>query len=350
MLASARREQAVLDGVGPGMTDAFDLLELGQGGPHDLLEVDEPVDDPLDDGVGEPGQAVEEPVATGLDRRVGRRAARSGDGGSPPPWPGRAAPRPAGGRARSTIPVDRRTPVAVLGGERHAVVADHELEGHGDAVGQLGRLQPDQSTVLTELDQVAVDLLGDPQDHLGRLHHPDDVADRHGVLDLEDRETVEGDVEAAPETLHGGESLIGAVVQPSDRLDGVFVVVAVDGDHRHRGRHRDDRDVDRSRHPLGGPVAGAGLGGWDRRVGHEMDVRPRDARSIGGDDDRAVHLRQLGQALRAELRIEQEPSRADGEDPRVVAEDDERTTLRPEDAIEPVTQRLPRCRHERARR
>ena len=57
--------------MGPGLTHALHLLELAQGGPHDLLQVDETLDDPLDDGVREAGQAVEQPVAAGLDPGLG---------------------------------------------------------------------------------------------------------------------------------------------------------------------------------------------------------------------------------------------------------------------------------------
>ena len=49
------------------------------------------------------------------------------------------------------------------------VVPDHQVEGPGHPVEQLGRLQADQAAVLAQLDQVAVHLLGDAQDHLGGL-------------------------------------------------------------------------------------------------------------------------------------------------------------------------------------
>ncbi len=40
-------------------------------------------------------------------------------------------------------------------------------------------------------------------------------------------------------------------------------------------------------------MAGAGLGGEDRRIRHQLDVRPGDLRRLGVEDDRAVHLRHL---------------------------------------------------------
>ena len=50
-----------------------------------------------------------------------------------------------------------------------------------------------------------------------------------------------------------------------------------------------------------------------------MHVGPGDAGGVGGQDDGAVHLGQLREALRGELRVEEEAAGADGEDGRVVA-------------------------------
>ena len=72
-----------------------------------------------------------------------------------------------------------------------------------------------------------------------------------------------------------------------------------------------------------------------------MDVGPGDAGCVRREDDRAVHLRQLGEALRGELGVEQEAARADLEHLGPVADDDERAHVRLEDAVEPLAQRLP---------
>ncbi len=210
---------------------------------------------------------------------------------------------------------DRRPVLGLLGGH-DAVVAYDQVERPGDPVGQLGRLQAHQSSVLAQFDEVAVDLLGDAQDHLGSLDHTDDVPHRHRVLELEDRQVPECDVEPAPEPLHGGERLVGPVVEPSGGLDGVLDVVAVHGDDRHGRRHRQDGDVDRPGHAFRRPVSGAGLGRRDRRIRHQVHIGSGDPGGVGGEDDGAVHLGQLRQPLRAELGVEQEPARADREDGR----------------------------------
>ena len=83
------------------------------------------------------------------------------------------------------------------------------------------------------------------------------------------------------------------------------------------------RHVDRAGHALGRAVAGAGLAGGHGRVGHEVHVGPGDAAGVGGEDDGAVHLGELLQALRAVGRVEQEPTRADAEHIGAVADDDQ---------------------------
>ena len=136
-------------------------------------------------------------------------------------------------------------------------------------------------------------------------------------------------VEAVLVALEGLQRLVGPVEQPGDGLQRVLLVAHVDGDDRHVLGHRDHRHVDRAGHPLGGAVAGAGLGRGHVGVGHQVHVGPGDAAGVGGQDDGAVHLGQLGQALRAEGGVEQEAARADVEHLGTVAHDDQRAHLAP---------------------
>jgi hypothetical protein len=71
-----------------------------------------------------------------------------------------------------------------------------------------------------------------------------------------------------------------------------------------------------------------------------VDVGPGDARRVGGQDDRAVHLRELREPLRRELRVEEEPAGADRQDLGTVTHDDERTHAGLQDAVEALAQRL----------
>ena len=65
----------------------------------------------------------------------------------------------------------------------------------------------------------------------------------------------------------------------------------------------------------------------------------------GGQDDGPVHLGQLGQPLGAELGVEQEAARADGEHARAVAHHHQGAALGPQDPVESVTERPAGSRH-----
>ncbi len=72
-----------------------------------------------------------------------------------------------------------------------------------------------------------------------------------------------------------------------------------------------------------------------------MDVGPGDARGVRRQDDGAVHLGQLTEALGAEFGVEEESAGADREHGGVVADDDQCPVLGLENAINPLAQRCP---------
>ena len=61
----------MLHRAGSGLSYPFDLLELDHRRPHDPLQTGVVLDDPVHERLGESGQAVQEPIATGLERCVG---------------------------------------------------------------------------------------------------------------------------------------------------------------------------------------------------------------------------------------------------------------------------------------
>ena len=221
------------------------------------------------------------------------------------------------------------------------VVAAHEPAVVLDAAGQLLELECDQPAVVTELDDVALDLVGDAPHHLGALQHRDDVAQRDEVFHFERRERAGDRVEPGLVAAEDLERLVGAGEHARDRDERALVAAVVDRHHAHLLGHGEHRHVDLARDPLCGAVPGTRLGGRDVGVGNEVHVGACDPRAVGGEDDRAVHLRQLGQALRRELGVEQEPARADVEHRRLVTDDDQRAHLGLEDAVDPVPQRCP---------
>ena len=98
---------------------------------------------------------------------------------------------------------------------------------------QLVQLQPDEAALGAELDDVALDLFGDPPDHLAALQHRDHVAQGDEVLDLEGGERRDDVVEAELVALEGLQRLVGPVEQAGDRLERVLGVADVDGDDAH---------------------------------------------------------------------------------------------------------------------
>ena len=180
-------------------------------------------------------------------------------------------------------------------------------------------------------------------DHLTALDDGDDVAQRHDVLQLDAREVGDGVVEADLVTLERLQRLVGAVEQPADVLQLVLRAAGVDVDDAHLLARRDHGHLQRARHPLGRAMPGARLARGHRRVGNEVDVGPGDAAAVGGDDDGAVHLGQLGEALRAVRRVDEEAARADRQHVGTIVEDEQGTGLGPHDTIDAITQWRPGC-------
>ena len=133
--------------------------------------------------------------------------------------------------------------------------------------------------------------------------------------------------------------LVGTVEQAPDLLQLALAAAGVDVDDAHLLGCRDDRHVERSGHALGGAVPGAGLARRHGRVGHEVHVGPGDPAAVVGDDDRAVHLRQLRQPLRAERGVDEESARADRQHLGIVAEHEQRAGLGANDTVDAVAQR-----------
>ena len=158
------------------------------------------------------------------------------------------------------------------------VVLGHEAAVVLDAAHQLLELEQHEAAVGAELDDVALDLLGDAAHHLGPLEDGDDVAHGHEVLDLERRQRAADGVEAGLVALEDLQRLVG----PGEHAGGSARACA---SRRRRWiattdmvlRDRDHRHVDLAGDPLGGAVPGARLRRRDVGVGDEVHVGPGDA-------------------------------------------------------------------------
>ena len=225
---------------------------------------------------------------------------------------------------------------------RGQVVADQQPAVLLDAGQHLVELQREQPAVGAELDDEALDLVGDAPHHLQPLADAHRVADGDEVLDLEGRQRAGDLVEAQLVALERGQRLVGAREDRRRVLEGVPPAGHVDADDVHRLAHRDDREAGLQGDPLGGAVPGAGLLGGDGRVGHEVHAGAHDARAVVGDDHRAVHLGQLAQPGGRQRDVQREAAGAQRLDHPVVAEHDQRARAAGEDALQPVAQRRSR--------
>src|SRR5690606_4149304 len=211
---------------------------------------------------------------------------------------------------------------AAVARRRRKIVADDQFTVDVDPRDQLVELQAEQPAVGAQFDDVAVDLHRDPPDHLESLRHGDDVAHRDQIFDLEGRQGAGDLVEAQLVPLERGQGLVG----PGENLPGIFEhvadVVDVDGDDAHRLADGDDRETGLLRDPLCGAAPGAGLGGGNRGVGHQLSGGGQNAGAVAVDDDRAVHLRQLAQPGGDEFDVVVEAAGAHLLDALVMAEDD----------------------------
>ena len=271
--------QAVFHRPGPGLAHALDLLELGHRRPHDPLQSGEVLDDPVDERFGEARQAVQQAVATGLERA--RRDRR---------WRGRARARPATRRSSSSSSVDRLANVASAWSEPPSVGArpwavaravrrrDRPV-GHTQVVAhhqpadrrrrrrrtssswsRSSRPSSPSSTSSTSISSAI------RHSELGRLEHGDHVVHGHRVLDLECAERGHRRVESLAEPLQWS-----AAPGPPARAGGARRLEHVASSSRqytvttHGRRHRHHRHVDRPGHALRRAVARPGLDGRDRR-------------------------------------------------------------------------------------
>ncbi len=200
------------------------------------------------------------------------------------------------------------------------VVGHHQFELVVDLGVDLVELQAQQTGIDPEFDDHRLDFVRDAGDHLAALHHRDHVTNRDDVFHLERSEVADRVVETNLVALERLQRLVGTIEQATGLLQLAFGAARVHIDHAHLLGRGDHRNVERSGDPFGGAVAGAGLAGGHRGIGHQVHVGTRDAVAVLADDDRAVHLGQLGKPLRAERRIDEKPARADRQHFWIVAE------------------------------
>lgn len=197
-------------------------------------------------------------------------------------------------------------------------------------------LEGQLATVGPEFEHVLLDLHGQAVHHLEPLRHGERVAQRDDVLDLDHGQLPGHLVEAGLVALECRDGLVGPGQDGRGVVDDVAATVDVHADDAHRLADRNHRISGLDCGAFRGAVPGAGLHGGDARIGHELHVGTHDARTVGGHDHGAVHLRQLPKPGGGELDVEFETAVAQLGDLVVETEDDQAARAAAEDAFETV--------------
>ena len=138
----------------------------------------------------------------------------------------------------------------------------------------------------------------------GALEDREDVVQRGPALELQGGEAGGDLVEARAVLVERRERLVGLREDDGDVLEHVLRAVDVQRHDLAALRDRDDERVGLLRDALGGAVTRARLQAQDRRIRRELDVRHRDLRRVGVQDDRPVHLRHLVEQRRCVVDVD----------------------------------------------
>ncbi len=197
---------------------------------------------------------------------------------------------------------------------------------------RLLELHLDQPALAPELPDVGRDLIGDPDRVLEGADSADDLPQRHCPIVLVHGEAPRLLPEPPGELLERRDGRVGLREGDPDVLEDVRPVDAlVQAHHPPPLGDRDDEAPRLLRGSVGCYVAHPRLVGLQARVGAELDVGVVDNGHVGGDQDRAVHLRQLVEAHRRELEPDLHPPGDDSKafEPLWVGHDYERAVVRP---------------------
>ena len=146
-------------------------------------------------------------------------------------------------------------------------------------------------------------------------------------------------VEAGAVLLQRRQALVRLREHRRDVLEDVLHPLDVDRDDVAALRDRDHERLGLLRDALGGAVAGPGLHREDRRVGHQLDVRPADLLGARVEHDRTVHLRHLVEQRRRVVDVELDPAAEQERDLLGLGDQDQPAGARVDDAVDPLAQR-----------
>ena len=194
---------------------------------------------------------MQQPKATGLHRCVERQTRRKFE------------------ERRDRIEIEERLVVEHRKAPHHSreveigfagdIVLGDETAVVLDPAHQLLELEQHEATIGAELDDIVLDFVGEPPDHLGPLQDRCDVTDCDEVLHFERRKGRTHRVEPRLVALEDLEGLIGACQDTGRRIDGALLSDHVDRDLGAVLGHGDHGYRDLLRDALGSSVARPGL-------------------------------------------------------------------------------------------
>ena len=221
------------------------------------------------------------------------------------------------------------------------IVADHQVVfGIHAGARELLELHLHELALVAQLDDTILKLGLCLLHDLETREDAGDVGERDVVVELKGRQAQQGAIERLTGSLERGDELVDRAHDGGDGLDLVALAVDVHVDDGTTSRNRDHDGVGEHRHASGSTVTHARLTRGERGIGIEMEVGAQDLGEVAIDNDGAVHLGKLEQAVRGKRNVEREAVVTGSEHVFGVADADKSTQVTGNDHVEGGADRL----------
>ena len=221
------------------------------------------------------------------------------------------------------------------------VVADHQVVfGIHAGARELLELHLHELALVTQLDDAILKLGLCLLHDLEARENTGNVGERDVVVELEGRQAQQGAIERLTGSLERGDELVDRAHDGGDGLDLVALAVNVHVDDGTTSRNRDHDGIGEHRHASGSTVTHARLTRGERGIGIEVEVGAQDLGEVAIDNDGAVHLGKLEQAVRGKRNVEREAVVTGGEHVFGVADADKGAKVTGNDHVEGGADRL----------
>ena len=225
------------------------------------------------------------------------------------------------------------------------VVANHQVVlGIHAGAGELLELHLHELALVAQLDNAILKLGLCLLHDLEARKDAGDVGERDVVVELKGCQAQQGAIERLTSGLKRGNELVDRAHDGSDGLDLIALTVDVHVDDGTTGRNRDHDGIGEHRHASGSTVTHARLTRGKRGIGIEVEVGAQDLGEVAIDNDGAVHLGKLEQAVRGKRNVEREAVVTGSEHVFGVADADKGAQVTGNDHVESGADRLARCR------